>query len=143
MVFDNLVIVVSSGYLCRNLCNHYMFYNITRCDIKTSDTCDVEILLHKNGKFLLLGKLKTLIIYLCRKIVWQVWLNNYCDNCGLSCSPFGSVVFHCFGFGKPVQIFHPVCWYLKGLLWTFFSVHACVILSDFCCHANWAHKNLM
>ena len=25
-----------------------------------------------------------------------------------------------------------VVWYFKGLLWTFFCVHACVILGDFC-----------
>ena len=38
-------------------------------------------------------------------------------------------------FKSYIQI---VVWYSKGLLWTFFSVHACVILGDFCHFCHWA-----
>ena len=55
-------------------------------------------------------------------------------NCDLSYSLFCSIVFKCCGFGEHfkscIQI---VVWYFKGVLWIFFSVHACVILDDIWC----------
>ena len=51
----------------------------------------------------------------------------YCDS---SCVTFGSVLFRCCGFGKPFQILHLS--YFKSVSRTFFSVHACVLLGDFC-----------
>ena len=53
-------------------------------------------------------------------------------NCGLFCSFSWSVVSHCCSFCKSFKPHIPiVVWYFKG--WTFFSVHVCVVLGDFCC----------
>ena len=45
----------------------------------------------------------------CSERVLCIWIITFWNftiiTCGLSCSPFWSVLFHC-GFGKPVQILH-------------------------------------
>ena len=38
-----------------------------------------------------------------------IFLNSTIINCGLSCSIFWSILFHCHGFGKPFQVLHPNC----------------------------------
>ena len=52
------------------------------------------------------------IIYSSSSGLWSMvhtFRNFTIINCGLSCSPFWSVVFHCCGVGKPFQSLHPNC----------------------------------
>ena len=45
---------------------------------------------------------------------------------------FWSALLHCCGFGKQSQILLKLVFHInKGFLWTFFSVHTCVVLGDF------------